>query len=154
MTKKIVEECKYKTAKQLTITEEQRKALIKTLKYLQADKMKHIPNTNNFTSYNEDDVYGLVRKHKPKKFNLSVWIGTDLSSAHSCGTVCCIGGTAESLVGAKIFGDDWSQNRRLSALFSPMHVTMHKVTPEQAAVALHNFLVTGWPHWKDAIKAA
>lgn len=146
---KIIEECEYRTAEQLTITEEQRNALIKTLKYLQAGKMKHTDG-NLIDAFNENYQYN--RKQQPKKFNLAVWMGTDLAD-HSCGTVCCIGGTAEALVGDKVFYN-WMNNPKLSALFDPRNVTMHKVKPEQAAVALHNFLATGFPHWRDAIKAA
>lgn len=71
---------------------------------------------------------------------MSIW-----RNHHSCGSVCCIGGSAEALVGAnypesKIPGE-------LKELFFGVPGVYRDTTPKQAAVALRGYLETGITDW-------
>lgn len=92
-------------------------------------------------------------------FNMAVWRGRFQLSENHCGTICCLGGTAEAL-GAdpynwphqhndgaiqKLFYAENESGARIGSLFS--------ITPEQAQKALYNYLTTGQPNWRKALKS-
>lgn len=67
-----------------------------------------------------------------------------------CGTVACIGGTAE-MVGDVSFS---KYTLELMKLFFPnrwLLLTMSTITVEQAAQALRNYLTTGTPDWESIL---
>jgi hypothetical protein len=78
-------------------------------------------------------------------FNMDMWA----SRAH-CGTIMCIGGTAEFLMKEE-FGDEPEQ---LYRLFHPdTDIPWPDITPNQAAIALRNYLTHGEPRWDEALAA-
>lgn len=95
----------------------------------------------------------LVPGANPTSFNMYHFAG-----ATECGTACCICGWAVAVgrlrdteLLSKRFGNDG-----LLRLFDPYHDgvssgTTKSITPDQAAIALRNFLTTGEPRWAEAI---
>lgn len=126
-------------AVELGITEPQRDALMKTLVLLETGKLVHVP-ASDVISPNGYAFTG--------HFNMTEWSGT-----YDCGTVACIGGTAE-LVGQVSFGYIYGiENRALKNLFLPPmnSLTWAAITPAQAATALHSYLSTGNAKWHEAV---
>ncbi len=137
------QKCEFKTDNELGISFEQWEALIKTLYYLENNKLKHHKFIKNEHGGMES---GLVSHHNlypptiPKRFNMAFWN----SGEQECGTVCCIGGTAEALSGVNfsVVPD------QLENLFYPyMLNNWHRITPKQAAKALRHYLTTGETDW-------
>jgi hypothetical protein len=134
----------FKSAADLGITEPQRDALCKTLVLLETGKLKHEAGRCHTLSTSEEH-----RKFSGR-FNMSEW-----AAEHDCGTVCCIGGTAE-LVGNTSFGMwEFGSNEQLKRLFAPPRPIRcgdwTKITPSQAATALRSYLTTGDAKWHEAV---
>lgn len=122
----------FKTAKDLEITEAQKEALMKTLVLLETEQVEHISKFIN-------DI-----DHEPTycgKFNMRYW-----NAEASCGTVCCIGGTAE-LIGNVSFYPNVPV--ALEELFQPPMgpAIWRTITPAEAAIALRSYLTTGAARW-------
>ena len=135
----------FESAADLDLTEPQRHALIKTLSFMECGKIKHISlDEVAYADADQEVVYAGL-------FNLSAWIDSD----YRCGTVGCIGGTAELISGVSF--DRWEYKPRLQQLFNPstlidphsmkLSVDFDSVTVEQAARALRGFLTTGTADW-------
>lgn len=129
----------FKTAADLGIKERQHAALRLTLNALEREELKHAPAaifhdpTSPFTGH----------------FNMNCW-----HASSQCGTVCCIGGTAELLGGLKVnsLTITASGNSALHRLFYPLgHKGWDRITPSQAASALRSFLTTGDANWAEAL---
>ena len=126
----------------LDLTDEQFEALCKTLVLLETEKLRHV-SAVPADGIDRDRTFS-------GRFNMSNWSGH-----HPCGTVACIGGTAE-MVGNVSFSPihKWQKiNPRLVSLFfPPMKTSMwSSITPQQAAIALRSYLTTGDPHWDLAV---
>ena len=129
----------FKSAADLGITEPQLSALQKTLVMLETGKLVHaligdgyFPNQGSFTG----------------QFNMIHW-----NSRHDCGTVACIGGTAE-MIGDVSFDKDMYGNPPLYRLFMPTSLpecSWNDITPAQAATALRSYLTTGDAKWHEAV---
>ena len=130
-----------RTAEELGITEEELDALIKVRDGLSSGCFTHVDG------YDEPPVkYG---------FNMVI-----AGNHGSCGTVACIGGWMAIVMSSKM--DDplsldvndmkryVSSNMALERLFyPPVSLYYSTITPDQAALAIDNFLATGDPRWKD-----
>jgi len=134
-------------AADLRITEPQKRALIKTLVLLETGKLQHVHPDATFS-----EPRGFTGH-----FNMSWW---DLHSG--CGTICCIGGTAELIGELKPNELDIATigNSKLRNLFYPgvdkkdqIFVAMQNITPTQAAVALRSYLTTGDAQWNLAVSS-
>lgn len=66
-----------------------------------------------------------------------------------CGSPGCIIGWMKTLAGTKHFGGE----RMFEGGLSELVACRSNVSPEQAAIALRNFLTTGRPSWDDALAA-
>lgn len=128
----------FKTANELQITEPQLSALIKTLVLFETGKIKYVPVSPD--DFCPDDDNRKFSGH----FNMVAW-----SMKHPCGTVACIGGTAE-MVGGVDF-QLLETNDELDKLFYPEPYSYGGVTVEQAARALRNYLTFGEPRWKEVL---
>jgi hypothetical protein len=126
----------FKSAADLGITEPQRDALMKTLVLLEAGKLTHVKDTMIFRPRS-------VARGFTGHFNM-IWWGNE----HPCGTVACIGGTAE-LVGGVTFDLTTSALDRL--FWPPTHSDWGGITPAQAATALRSYLTTGDAKWHKAV---
>ena len=140
----------FKTASYLEITEKQKEALIKTLVLFETNKLTHKSERRSTIDWQED-----LDPVFTGNFNMRFW-GVEIPE---CGTVACIGGTAE------IIGDvsfcDWLSNDGLRQLFCPggdedepmtvLHKRLNNITVQQAAIALRNYLTTGEPNWGEIL---
>jgi hypothetical protein len=125
----------FKSAAELDISERQKDALVKTLTLLETGKLVHVPNIPRKTIPDYGDFTG--------HFNMGYW----REHGETCGTVCCIAGTAE-LVGQVSF-EDWMDKPYLSELFGPAQIISEweKISVSQAATALRSYLTTGNANW-------
>lgn len=136
MSEELTLEGKFLTAKELSLIEPQRCGLIKTLAWLEAGKLDH-------------------ENEKTAGFSMKRWGG-------SCGSVCCIGGTAEVLGETKYpQAHRWWETRHqnpdsLIDLFFPNRQSGGETggwtaSTSQAAVALRGYLETGTTNWDHAM---
>ncbi len=133
----------FKSADELGITEPQFDALRKTLVLLETGKLQHAIDFE----YRDGDGALQFTGH----FSMDDW-----GALASCGTVACIGGTAE-LVG-KLEPDELyviatrDTNPALRGLFYPdLDMNWDNITPDQAATALRSYLTTGDAKWHEAV---
>lgn len=126
------------SAEDLNISSSQLKALIKTLKLFETGKLKHVQL--------DDGIPGEMGNEFTGHFSMSLW-----NTKRDCGTICCIGGTAE-LIGGVIFNTD-KQSKRLTQLFFPRFRVgqWNTITPTHAAQALRNYLTTGYARWREVL---
>lgn len=125
-----------KSSADLRISESHKAALVKTLELLESGKLVHAQpaHWDNHTKPFVD------------QFNMAYW-----NDNFDCGTVCCIGGTAE-IIGGVTFHD--CQTEELFNLFNPDHeCEMKDITPAQAAVALRSYLTVGEARWDLALNS-
>lgn len=127
----------FKTAADLGIAKWEREALTSVLGRLERGELKHA----SFYTY---DYVGDC-------FNMCT---TGQSAA--CGTAACIAGWAYLIAGKKSpDADDLerraSENPDLYNLYFPNVDSIDAIKPEQAAIALRNFLTVGAPRWNEAI---
>ena len=141
----------FKTAEQLGLEEKHYCALVKALVELESGRIKHLPDpdTRAPLDYDAETV---------SRFNMNIW----RSSNSTCGTICCIGGTAELVGGLRTLTlSDLADSRAragnpgLHDLFYPYETGLDEwdsITPKQATRALRNYLTCGQPKWKKAMK--
>jgi hypothetical protein len=131
----------FMSAADLKLTELQRHALIVTLDLFETDKVRHVREEeyeNWEAGEDEASFSGL--------FNMGVWGADD--QPYTCGTIACIGGTAELL--GKVGFDGWNSHEGLSHLFTPRMDLVgdwNDITVERAAKALRSYLTTGFADW-------
>lgn len=138
----------FKTADDLGLSESQFSALSKTLVLLETGKLKLADVGNKFDHKAKRKFDGL--------FNMSCW-GT---VSHICGTIACIGGTAE-IIGDVSFGNWIEHKEKLSPnlyelFYARDIIDMYRwndITPSQASVALRSYLTTGEANWKLAVSS-
>jgi len=133
---KIVKKDKFLSANKLKLSDDQRAALIKTLEMLEGNQLYH-------STYST----GSAPANGKYPFNMSHWGG-------HCGTVCCIGGTAQWVLGKHVDMSTFC-GEPLDALFFPNHLKLpdwSHLTPEVAAIALRTYLETGKEDWRGALK--
>lgn len=137
----------FKSAADLGITDRHQQALQKTLTLAETGKLVHVDPT----TFESVAVGAGFTGH----FNMSWW-----NQSKTCGTCCCLGGTAELIGGLQENELDElaDRNPELKNLFYPgMHrqqhlgIDMKKITPKQAATALRSYLTTGDARWDLAI---
>lgn len=123
----------FKTAADLELEEEDHRALVAALGVFERGEVSHA-----------DSGLPCNKPRKPnKQFNMSLW-----HSRNEYGTVCCIGGTAE-LLGGKNLHLYGSGHRIDKLFFPPLNIPWEKITVEQAACALRNYLTIGEPMWSE-----
>lgn len=146
----------YLTAEELGLTEQHKDALHKVLDLFDEGLIKHVHSCHNMNTPEGE------RKDKYYVFNMNTWNEEYLP----CGTVACIGGTAE-IVGKCSFDEDFLIDRvesqlmseenydNIHSLFYPSVTQCAKVnkcyadiTVEEAREALFNYLTTGKPNWE------
>jgi hypothetical protein len=84
-------------------------------------------------------------------FNMDDWC----SGNHHCGTVSCIGGTAELVGGFKFV--QWKIKHDRPELYELFYPTTYNnfsdITAQQAARALRNYLTTGKANWNEVLNS-
>jgi hypothetical protein len=136
----------FKTAAELGLNDVQLDALQKTLVLFETGKV--VFATEIFVGLCAVEQSSEFTGH----FNMANW-----SARGKCGTVGCIGGTAEMIGGLPInsLNDASNYNYALENLFyaNDAKVRLEKITVEQAARALRNYLTTGHANWAQATAA-
>ena len=130
----------FMTPADLGLNDRQFDALVKTLKLLETNKLRHaMAPAYRFEIWPADCSFDGL-------FNMATWI-----SGSACGTVACIGGTACLLAGDELlFHNAEPEPAALDTLFFPP-LERGKITTEQAARALRSYLTTGDPRWTEAV---
>ncbi len=134
-----------KTAEELEMTFIELGALLGTRELLRSGVLKHLSADMRTTS--------------ARMFNMNC----AASGNDTCGTVSCIGGTMGMLMGKGMEGAQLYvlnvRNPKLLELFYPPSrlfgqklKSYRDITPEQAIVAIDNFLNTGRPQWADILE--
>lgn len=139
----------FKSAADLGITEPQLSALQKTLVLLETGKLRHITDDDAKIRVRNSWREAGVEPRFDGNFNLSTW-----GMEASCGTVACIGGTAEAITGVSFDGWMDRPGSGLNNLFAPNEISTElwsAVTPAQAATALRSYLTTGDAKWHEAV---
>lgn len=124
----------FKTAAELGISEEKVSALCKTLALMDSGNLK----------LTEESPVFARKLSFSGQFNMNQW-----SASNKCGTIACIGGTAEIVGNVKFTRVETPQ---LHSLFYPRLVKgWSAITVEQAAIALRSYLTTGDARWDLAL---
>jgi hypothetical protein len=135
----------FKTPADLKIEDRWFEALVKLLGMLERGELRHTP-TSQIKPLCDERV-----RPEVGLFNMNRW-----SVKFQCGTVCCLGGTAEAIGGFRFS----AMPEALTHLFHPGHdgwSILHRIggyetiTTEQAAIALRNYLTFGEPRWAEAL---
>jgi hypothetical protein len=121
------------SATALRISDDWLQALIKTLALMESGALVHIPL--------KEITPEVFEGGGPRLFNMGEW---------DCGTVGCIGGTAEVIGGVEIRVGCCSKPA-LHNLFYPGHPEYDLITLEQATRALRNYLTTGSAQWESIL---
>jgi hypothetical protein len=126
-------------AEVLGLSEPKRAALITVLGMLERDELHHVPI---------EKIGGMASTPKfSGLFNMAYW-----TAESECGTVCCMGGTAELISGQSFAG---ARTQALSKLFylrdAAEGFSYNAITPAQAARALRNFLTFGEARWTEVL---
>ena len=134
----IKEGCPFKSPKELGLTPKEYSALIKTLLLMEAGKVVHAQDLDNQKL--QDGEYG---------FRMAVWRGR-----YPCGTVCCIGGTAEMIeglpdnsLGLKAHEMAGMGDHEMYNLFYRWGAAGGNPSPKKAAQVLRGYLTTGQTKW-------
>jgi hypothetical protein len=130
----------FMTAADLGLEPEEKAALVTLLGMLERGELVHVPN--------EDVIPMGVAKKFTGGFNMGVW----KAETENCGSVCCIGGSAELVGGLRedqLFGRAHG-NPDLEELFFPGGF-LGKITVPQAASALRNYLTTRHASWSEVL---
>lgn len=134
----------FMSAADLRITDEAYEALITFLGMAERGEVKHEPLNFNIPYNSNLNHTGTVHY-----INMMMWNITN----PSCGTVSCIGGSMEILMGKDMDSNDMS---RMNELFHPMggggmSERWNSITIPQVSQAIRNFLATGKPNWKEVV---
>lgn len=134
----------FKTAVQLGLTELQLDALKKTLVLFETGRITHLPQKTG--------TLPNVAVKREFLFYMTWW-----KQEQDCGTVCCIGGTAELVGNLELYELRHLSDRRpaLCQLFFPDSDDpdfWSSITPEHAATALRTYLTEGAVDWHEIVK--
>lgn len=135
----------FMAAEQLGLRPEHREALVKTLGYLERGEVEQL----DFSDYR---TFRVRVQGIKDRFNMAYW-----STELSCGTVRCLGGTAEMLgklrycVLAEVAGDNPELSNLLYVSGVAQSVDLRTITITEAAQALRNYLTTGKARWYEIL---
>lgn len=146
----------FKPAVELGLATPEHQALITVLGMMERKELRHVAVTRYLPSVPIVD-------RQPGLFNMAHW-----SAETSCGTVCCIKGTAEIVLGRPFYMRGLAREyyKPLWELFIPgwpLPLTpqgkkyfdlKNSITVEQAAHALRNYLTLGRAHWENVLRWA
>lgn len=91
-------------------------------------------------------------------FNMCHWIKKGWTECAPCGSIMCIGGSMDWLMGKPIVqGSNFytrQHDKPIHALFFPEELNVglwNKIKPKHAVQAIDNFLTTGKPKWEEVM---
>jgi hypothetical protein len=129
----------FKTPADLGLSDIEFESLIAVLGMLERGELKHVPVMNRGQPSHSKGLTG--------HFNMDVVVQDE-----DCGTVACILGTCRLLNGQDLFPMVGPREGKIGRLFYPEETfDWTVITPEQAALALRNYLSTGDARWAEAL---
>ncbi len=140
----------FKTAADLGISDAQFEGLIKTMGVLERGELTHVPIVK--------DWYRVHVNSDPAKFD-ALFNMDNVYSVADCGSAACIAGTCDLLFKtdfAPLGNLNFDLPESLIDLFCPPSIDdtkWTKITTDQAAHALRNYLTTGDSDWSAAAPA-
>lgn len=140
----------FKTPAELKIREAEFNALANVLRMLEREELKHIHVTP--AAY----VAGRVDFYEGRKFD-ALFNMVGFAEQAECGTTACIAGTCDLVFGTTFAQKYWTAGNlppNLIELFSCSEFTnarMATIRPDEAAIALRNYLTHGEPRWAEAL---
>jgi hypothetical protein len=136
----------FKTAAELGITDEELEALVKVLGMLERGEIEAAPHGVSFFH----KFAWSPRLPKPKFFGMA-----DEVAVSHCGTACCFYGWARYISGNErlfCFYEGRERDDALRALFFPSRSkAINCSDPELGAMALRNYLTTGYANWRKVV---
>lgn len=133
----------FKTAADLQLSNAEFEALVKVLGMLERNEIPHHSDNSSID-----------------RFDMGTWY------SDACGTAGCIAGWAHHISGRAVFkfvsGFGGPTTDGLETLFCPFPCSafdsasaasraFRNIQPEQAAIALRNYLTSGEPRWSEAL---
>lgn len=129
------------SARKLKLTQDQYCGLVKTLALLESGALDH-----------ENKEYDIA------SFDMNHWIWPYSGVTTNCGSVCCIGGTAATVMGNRnlygIAGTRMIGTELMNVFYPGGEVSGNKrthrgwaATPKEAAMVLRHYLETGKADW-------
>jgi hypothetical protein len=141
----------FRTAAQLKLTQPELEVLIKVLGMLERGEIKALPQSAGaYRSVLDDMPWQAVdyAVEVPEFFDMRRVIGTT-----DCGTSCCILGWAQYVGTNGEFISYQHRDYPLDCLFYPAADGVECTDPQQGAMALRNYLTTGWPGWREVMRS-
>lgn len=132
------------TPVELGLSDAKHAALVKVLGMMERGELILVPYAKVVEGTNDSLCFAPLGEKFTGHFHMAVW-----NVKHTCGTVACIGGTAE-LVGGVKFENECEmevESIELNRLFYPSR--SDKRTIEEAAHALRTYLMTGRAEWSN-----
>lgn len=143
----------FMSAKELNLAEDERGALIQVLGQLERGEFHHISTYNG--GLTTDVKRKMTIDQHTKWFNMGCW----RRLIKECGSICCIGGATDVILGElrmeniAIINRDNLNDPFLCELFYPYaYGSVYSITVEQAASALRNYLTYHDPQWKTVLE--
>lgn len=139
----------FKTAIELDISDKEFAALASVLRMLEREELKHVDAIAS--PYNPAGV-----SYEGHRFS-ALFNMVGFAEHTKCGTAACIAGTSDLMFGTDFALKFWAPRalpESLYQLFAPDDLSapqMAEIRPEQAAVALRNYLTHGEPRWGEAL---
>jgi len=131
-------------ADQLNIPQDWYEALLKVYHAMERGELKYVSEID--MKYSD---FSMETQKFSGLFNMAEW----RANVVGCGTVCCIGGTAE-LLGKVDFGIDCHSEELENLFYPPNHDDYNHITVEQAQEALRRYLTIGAPQWEYVLGGA
>lgn len=135
-----------KTAAELGITDAEFDALYKVLGMLEREELKYMPATTG-------DVPPEYNNFVPEFFNMAL-----THTQNSCGSACCILGWARHVAGDRtLFHGRTPANSDLFRMAHDAGLSIYpgkfsnEILPDEAAIALRNYLTFGEARWAEVL---
>jgi hypothetical protein len=126
---------------ELRLSDKQHAALVLALGAMERGELEYVNEYEEFFYMSDNRS-----KSPPKFFNIMYW-NHYIRARAGCGTIACIGGTAELLGHCRFDSAAVGRNPQLNDLFYPPFDT--GITVPMAARALRSYLTTGNAHWEE-----
>ena len=137
----------FKSAADLGISDKVYEALKKTLVLFETGKVMWQDVDSAINRGPDEGNNSPITFH----FNMDQW-----AVKHDCGTIRCIGGMAEAI--GRFRFTEWGGGEIMppeleSLFYPPVGMGWNKITVEQAAQALRNYLTTGGSQWRKVMES-
>lgn len=134
----------FKTPEDLGLEPNLHAGFIELLRRLESGELKYVNLVEEFEKWDAyaDDYDRDIKAPDKVSFNMRDW---SVEVPH-CGTICCLGGSVEKIMGRKL---SHSEDNKLEELFYPAvpESNWNDISAEKAAGVLRHYLTTGEVDW-------